>query len=1051
MKITRLRTAELFARSLDRDYTETVKSVLKWRKVDVSIKEKGKVILDLPALEIPEHWSQQAADMLAHKYLRKIGVFPYNAYPREPSDADATTPSWLLPPSAQIKGTGGPEKSAHQVFRRIAGHWTYAGWCANYFDTEQDAAAYYDEMYAMLYYQVAAPNSPQWFNTGIWWAYGLEGRENGSFFPHASGVSPTRNSYEYPQTSACFILGLQDSLLDDGGILNTLKEEARIFKFGSGSGINYSTLRAQGTPLSNGGVSSGLMSFLNTFDANAGSIKSGGTTRRAARMAVVDCDHPEAEAFVTWKAKEEIKVAAMAAAKASMKSSDEFVANVLSTLGSDYEGEAYRTVGGQNANNSLRVTNEFMYWVDSDDASVKSPAPGKSFTLSEAIDAQLRAQRLWSKTIDAAWRCGDPGLQFHDTCNDWHTIPKVAPQRATNPCSEYSFIDDSACNLASLNLTAFLGLNGRMDAAAFEHAVRLWIITLDITIGMSSYPNERIAENAWKWRTLGLGYANLGGLLMLLGVPYDSEEGRRIAATITSAMHAVAWSTSAEMASELGAFHEFSTHALDVALVRSKHHTAWAAIPASPNEKDSVFDLHELATHTWETIAAENAPVRNAQLTLLAPTGTISFVLDAATTGVEPDFSLVKHKKLAGGGSMVIVNPLVEESLTRLGYSSKEVVEIAAYIKTQGRVDKLAPHIKVEHIRIYDCANDIDWKGHVRMMIAVQPFLSGAISKTVNMPNSATREDVASAYLMAWKGGLKALAIYRDGCKLSQPLTAVVASSVATTDDGQIDSPLAATSGSSQPPARRGDVRSRGRYKLPSRRRGFTQKVSIGGHKLYIRTGEYEDGSLGEIFLTISKEGSTLKHMLDALAMSVSLGLQYGVPLDEYVDAFVGSKSDPSGLVQGSSSVKMCSSLMDYVFKELDAEYGHKQFVHVAKVEETAVTSVAASVPAAAPVVVLTAEPEAVEAAAEPELIEDEEPLEFPRVVRNGAGTNGSANTDGSITVFRTMSATSAGTTKLVAAPRYHGDACSNCGEFTLRSSGSCKVCDSCGQTTGCS
>ena len=1079
MKIQRLHThafrtsAEHTSTNLYEDHTQSIRKFFEWRTVSVSIKEKDKVILSIDGLEVPKHWSQSAADILAHKYLRKVGVLVDAERQRKDS-----VPVWLWPARPQQVQSDRMEKSAHQVFRRIAGHWTYAGWQSGYFDTEDDALAYYDEMYAMLYLQIAAPNSPQWFNTGLWWAYGITGRPNGSYATQRleeltdntnddEVVFPTSNSYRYPQTSACFILGLKDSLLEDGGILDTLKEEARIFKFGSGSGINYSTLRAHGTPLSNGGVSSGLMSFLNTFDANAGSIKSGGTTRRAARMVVVDCDHPEAETFVSWKAKEEIKVAAMAAAKANTRprADDEFAANVLSSLGSDYEGEAYRTVGGQNANNSLRVTNEFMQSVSVDSGAVGLPT--------DPYTSKVR--RLWEKTIDAAWRCGDPGIQFHDTCNDWHTIPKVAPQRATNPCSEYSFIDDSACNLASLNLTAFLGEDGRLDAAAFEHAVRLWTITLDITVGMSSYPNARIAENAMKWRTLGLGYANLGGLLMLLGLPYDSAGGRRVAATITSAMQAVAWRTSAELAAdpELGPFHDYRHHAEDVLRVLEKHREAHAKVLVGGGlDTDPVFGLHELATSEWESLSAEKPPVRNAQLTLLAPTGTISFVLDAATTGVEPDFSLVKYKKLAGGGSMTLVNPLVEESLRRAGYSSQQIVEIAEYVKSQGRVDKLCPHIKVEHIPVFDCANDIDWKGHIAMMVAVQPFLSGAISKTVNMPNNATRADIGEAYILAWKGGLKALAVYRDGCKLSQPLTAVVASPVAVI----ADSPrlTAETAEPTQPPARRGDVRSRGRYKLPTRRRGFTQKVSIGGHNLYVRTGEYPDGSLGEIFLTVSKEGSTLKHMLDALAMSVSLGLQYGVPLGEYVDAFVGSKSDPCGLVQGSEHVKFCSSLMDYVFKELDAEYGDRQFVRNAHDKEAPVVAAAAPTVAATSLKVVqggrtadantgansAADTSAIVASAsidevgiEPPPHGGEEPAPedevevvaseseaLPKVLRDAAALAAATTVPKTTTGFR-----------MLAAPRYLGDACCNCGEFTLRHSGSCKVCDSCGQTTGCS
>ena len=1064
-----------------------IQSQINWKTVKVLITKGDEVLCDVPRLTVPEHWSQNAADILAHKYLRKAGVPAATTTGRQNRNHALSVqadwmPEWLLPSyaSADTNGTGS-EVSTQQVFHRIAGHWTHAAWVGGYLKpndegapnafaadadgknvdysprdkwraaAEENARAFYDELYWMLAMQWAAPNSPQWFNTGLWWAYGISAYAENSGWQSAEigdVAIETGSSYRYPQTSACFILGVEDSLLGADGILGTLAKEARIFKYGSGSGINYSSLRARGTPLTNGGVSSGMMSFLDVFDRNAGSIKSGGTTRRAARMVVVDADHPEAMNFVTWKQREELKVAAMANGARGMRSPNPVSQDTLNSLTTDYESVAYHTVGGQNANNSLRVTDGFMHTVSQDDA------------------AGSKAD-LWNATIYAAWACGDPGIQFNDTCNKWHTIPKVAPQRATNPCSEFSFIDNSACNLASINLVRFWDARtGVFDAAAFEHTVRLWTIVLDVTVGMSSYPDKKVAENSTDYRPLGLGYANLGGLLMLMGLPYDSSEGREAAAIITSLLQATAWETSAELANSIGPFRDFDTHAPDVARILELHREANAALtlyPASKFRSDIIIDraydaedasssgtdatvatvregsggvarrkasdadAHPLiaamdaATAKWETLGAwrgsDCLPIRNAQLSLLAPTGTIGLVMDCATTGVEPDFSLVKLKKLAGGGSMTIVNQLVGDALRGLGYTDGEVADIEAYITEHGRINESCPHIEGAHVAVFDCAGDISWKGHIDMMAAVQPFLSGAISKTVNMPNSATVADVESAYVHAWKGGLKAVAIYRDGCKLSQPLTAVRTADPVAPDAVALEPVAPGSPGSAVWPVESDftatklklKLKQKGRlatrYKLPSRRCGFTQKVRIGGQSLYLRTGEYADGSLGEVFLTVAREGSTMKHLVDALAITMSIGLQHGVPLAEYIDAFADSKSEPNGMVQGSDNVRFCSSLLDYVAKELSATY----LAHDG----------------------------------EPERVDGVERI--PLQPEKKEGTGGDKDEDDGEVVERKHGL------RTMAAPRYVGDACPSCHSFTMRRNGSCFVCDSCGQTTGCS
>lgn len=1026
-----------------------VENQIEWKRIEVSIKDGDRVVLQ-NTIEVPKSWSQSAAEILAHKYLRKAGVPSFTVVATDFVD----TPAKLKPSKAAQGAKLGAETSAKQVFHRLAGHWAFEGFKNNYFDVE-NASIFYDEVYYMLANQMAAPNSPQWFNTGLWWAYGIVGGAgHGSYHSYGIGMEANEAAgvYIQPQTSACFILGIRDSLLGDGGITDTCEREARIFKYGSGAGTNYSSLRGKNAKLSNGGVSSGLMSFLKVFDASAGAIKSGGTTRRAAKMAIVDADHPEAEDFVTWKQREEIKVAAMVAGAKTFKGTNEIARATLASISeATFEGEAYNTVSGQNANNSLRVTDNFMRAVCSG--------------LSPDTTPLYKMDDLWKKAVAATWACGDPGLQFHDTINAWHTIPKKAPIRASNPCSEYMFIDDSSCNLASLNLVKFLTTAEDMsiyfDADLYEHAIRLWTIVLDISVSMSSFPDKTVAENSMDYRAIGLGYANLGGLLMLVGAPYDSEEGRTYAGLVTAVMHGRAWRTSKELASELGAFRDFEVHAEDVARVLEQHRVAARALASgsianSMRPETSIFaGVLRAVESLWcvGDVGGEfgylSGPIRNAQLTLLAPTGTIGFVMGVATTGIEPDFSLVKYKRLAGGGSMTLVNELVPESLRNLGYEEVAIQEITDYIKTSGRVDKACPHIKVAHIPVFNCANDIDWHGHISMMAAVQPFLSGAISKTVNMVNSATEADVGEAFRFAWKKGLKAIAIYRDGCKLAQPLTAVRADTAANQPLAQ-DAALVGSTVSTNVMAtvaatltgRKGKAT---RYKLPSRRNGFTQKVTIGGQSLYMRTGEYPDGKLGEIFLTLGRDGTTMRHLLDSLAVALSIGLQHGVPLQEYVDAFSGTRSDPCGMVQGSENVRMCSSLLDYVVRELDKEYGAKDMeedtenpakedvvsalvlkealdVTVGNIINETVTNVTTLKPAT----------DAIEdgnflKAAEPRKLVITKPAqEAPRAL-SGSGV-------------RTM-----------AKPLYTGDACKLCGAVTMRRSGTCFVCDTCGETTGCS
>lgn len=935
--------------------THSVRNHIKWKVVDAIIDFKTGETLQI---EVPEHWSDTAANILASKYLRKAGVPNLIGFPA--SKNEDAIPDWLkarLPlPGADFGG----ETSAHQVFHRLAGHWTYTGWKHGYFEqkdktnafvseknAEENARAFYDEIYTMLALQMAAPNSPQWFNCGLWWAYGIEGDDTGSWRISNDGttVQPTTNSYEFPQLHACFINKLEDNLVDKDGILDLLAREARIFKFGSGAGTNFSILRGKEEKMSGGGKSSGLMSFLKIFDVSADAIQSGGTTRRAARMVCVDANHPEIEDFITWKSREERKARAMQRGSASLSAEDDGP-----IYSADWEGEAIKTVSGQNANNSIRILDEFLKRVDNNE----------SWNLINRVDRTiaktLLARDLWNLICKSAWESADPGVQFHDTINRWHTCKTDGQINASNPCSEYMFLDDTGCNLASLNLTKFSNEKGEFQIDLFEHCVRLWTMVLDISVQMGSYPSKSIAENTRKYRTLGLGYANAGGLLMRLGIPYDSDKGRDLIGSITALIQGTSLDTSNELANELGPFPRWTENANSMINVIEMHARATSELPGSL--------IRNQATMKYAGNYTKGG-FRNAQVSVIAPTGTISLVMDCETSGIEPELALRKGKKLAGGGSMSLGNSAVEPGLIALGYKGHERNLIMTYISQHSTVEG-CPDIKPEHLAVFDCANAPDGftrclrpEVHILMMAAAQPFISGAISKTVNLPSSATVEDFDRIYRMAHQLGLKSVAAYRDKSKTAQPLSAGIKSkfeeamqkhgdallkhalkTVTETSDAtrlldqakeaaykagwndREDELITATKRIFPekppfPPTLRGH-----RAPLPFRvEGGYRQKVRINGETVYIRTGEYSDGRLAEIWLTHAREGSTARAYLEGFAKTISIGLQYGVPLEEYVEAFLHTKFEPSGFVENHERIKQTSSIFDYLVRDLAIHY----------------------------------------------------------------------------------------------------------------------------------
>ncbi|MFV1999657.1 MAG: vitamin B12-dependent ribonucleotide reductase [Acidimicrobiia bacterium] len=1137
---------------------------VEWSRRDSRITNPdGSIVFEMLDAEIPADWSQVATDIMVSKYFRKAGV------PQIDHAGNA-----ILDEKGQP--VLGPEQSARQVIDRLAATWRMWGEENNYFDTTQDAQIFEDEIVYMLLHQMAAPNSPQWFNTGLHHRYGISGPEQGFWFvdPETDEMTASPDSYSRPSPHACFIQSVDDDLVNAGGIMDLWIREARLFKFGSGTGSNFSNIRAEGEPLSGGGKSSGLMSFLKVGDRAAGAIKSGGTTRRAAKMVILDVDHPDIETFIAWKAEEEKKVRALVAAGYS----------------SDFNGEAYATVSGQNSNNSIRMTNEFVDAVMNDE----------DWNLTRRTDGvtmkTVRARDLWEQIAQAAWESADPGVQFHTTINEWHTTPAGGEIRASNPCSEYMFLDNTACNLASLNLGKFYDdVTGEMDLDGYRYAIRIWTIVLEISVTMAQFPSKEIARGSYDYRTLGLGYANLGSVLMRMGVAYDSDRGRAIAGALTAILTGYSYAASAEMASVVEPFPKY--HENTEAMLRVIKNHRRAAYDANQFEYDNIGhtvvgidqkicapNMLAEAHDAWDAALAlgEKHGFRNAQVSVLAPTGTIGLLMDCDTTGVEPDFALVKFKKLAGGGYFKIANQSVAPALANLDYDKSTIAAIIDYVvgtmslensphintrtllaKGFGKADiakieatlagvfeigfafnqwtlgeetmqrlgftpdeynglgfnmleslgfsateieeannvicgrqtiEGAPGLKEEHLAVFDTANKngkygrryIHHSGHIRMMAAAQPFITGAISKTINMPNEATIADIEESYQMSWELGLKAMALYRDGSKVSQPLSS-------TSDEGSSDeeSDEAAAAmerevdiyaGLFEPglsPTEAYKNVPRPRYLLPARRTGYTQEARIGGHKVFLRTGEYPDGTLGEVFLDLAKEGATLRGILGCFAIAVSKGLQYGVPLEEYVDTFTFQTFEPRGMVEGHPNIKMSNSIVDYVFRALGVEYLHRDELAQVPPDRSGVLPE----PPSGLAVDAGLQLDLTEAAMERDIEAQVSAAAFADASAVASGrpyTNGSAPRAATVTTEPTrapvatrMSAAATTTqapTAQTAAAQVHsaqdaqtasvqalladkmGDAplCDTCGHITVRN-GSCYRCLNCGDSKGCS
>ena len=1068
----------------------------------------GEKVFEMTNVEVPNHWSQIATDILAQKYFRKAGV-------------------------PQPDGSTGRETSIKQVAHRLADCWKGWGYKYNYFASEKDAQVFYDELVYSILAQSCALNSPQWFNTGLYSSYGIDGKAQGHYYvdPVTGNLERSQNAYERPQPHACFILSVEDDLVNEGGIMDLWVREARIFKYGSGVGTNFPHIRGEGERLRGGGTSGGLMSSLKIGDRSAGAIKSGGTTRRAAKMVCLDLDHPEVIDFIDWKVEEEKKVAALIAAG----------------YASDYEGEAYRTVSGQNSNNSVRIPNEFFRRLsNSENWDMTARSTG-------AVMKSFPAKQIWEKIAYAAWRCADPGTQYDTTINEWHTCPEGGRINASNPCSEYMFLDNTACNLASLNLGRFFNEeDNSFDVKGFEYMTRLWTVVLEISVLMAQFPSPEVAQLSYDYRTLGLGYANLGSMLMVSGIPYDSDQARAIAGAITAIMNGVAYKTSAEMARALGAFPRYEENKHHMLRVMRNHRAAaydagdaYEGLEIKPmviSAKYCADYLLKAATKAWDDAVqmGEQYGYRNAQATVIAPTGTIGLVMDCDTTGVEPDFALVKFKKLSGGGYFKIINQSIPAALKNLGYAPQQIDAIVKHAKGHGtfagapfinhqslsekgfiaeELKKLdtavesafeigfvfnaytlgeecmqrlgfqpeeyfapdfnlleslgfsdeeieaandyvcgtmtvegAPYLKEDHLAVFDCANKCGKKGeryihphgHIRMMAATQPFISGAISKTINLPHEATVDEIKDCYMLSWQLGIKACALYRDGSKLSQPLSnksdkkkkekqgsestaeepAVDAASQIVdlgqlTIDELLEEVNKRVQASPDTQLKRQLSRIVERKQLPAKRRGYTIKAKVGGQPMFVRTGEYSDGTLGEIFLDMAKEGATMRSLMNSFAIAVSVGLQYGVPLEEFVDKFTFTRFEPAGIVE-HPNIKSATSVLDFIFRLLAYEYlDRSDLVHVPdadriqSVEENSAPQELSQVRVTAPLQKNKPEsiaPKPVPAAA----------LQNSADVKKMMGTSADA------------------------------PVCRNCGNITLRN-GTCYMCPNCGTTTGCS
>ncbi|MEI6446354.1 MAG: vitamin B12-dependent ribonucleotide reductase [Actinomycetes bacterium] len=917
-------TVEDGALGITRVFTESGANpfdTVEWEIRDAVIGHGGSVSFEQRDVEFPATWSQNATNIVAQKYFRGQLDSPER------------------------------ERSVKQMIGRVSG--TIAGWgrTRGYFATEEDAQAFEDELTYVLLHQLVAFNSPVWFNVGF---------------------------EEKPQCSACFILSVEDTM---ESILAWNTKEGTIFRGGSGSGINLSNIRGSMEPLAKGGTASGPVSFMRGADSWAGTIKSGGKTRRAAKMVVLDVDHPDIREFIWCKAKEEDKAEALARAGFDMS----------------IDGDGFTSIQYQNANNSVRVTDDFMQAVENgEDWNLIARKTGRP------VGEPIAARDLMRDIAEAAWRCADPGVQYDTTINAWHTCPNSGRINASNPCSEYMHVDDSACNLASINLMKFRREDGSFDVAAFEHVVDVVFLAQEIVVGASSYPTEGIGVNANRFRQLGLGYANLGAFLMANGMPYDSDEGRATAAAITSLMTGRAYRASARIAAAVGPYEAYPENAEAHNSVMRMHRDAAFEIDVENTTDEALLTA---AQQSWEDAVeiGDEYGYRNAQATVLAPTGTISFLMDCDTTGVEPDFSLVKFKELVGGGQMTIVNRTVPLALETLGYEGSQIAEIEAHINANGTIVG-APHLKDEDLEVFDVAvgeRAISHLGHIKMMGAVQPFISGAISKTVNLPHTATVEDIADAYTEAWRLGVKALAIYRDGSKTAQALR------TDAQDEADQKAEMVA------------EVVGPRRRRMPQERQSITHKFSIGGHEGYITAGMYEDGSVGEIFLTdIGKEGSTLRGMMNAFATSISVGLQYGVPLETLVRKFSYMRFEPEGITQ-NPEIPFAKSMPDYIMRWLAS-----RFLDAETQEELGI---------------MTADVRAKKTAEEA----------ATSIVSDTAGpTNGSGNGGAAVAAASAMTDTPpVQPAKLVGLEL--GPACQQCGGMMQRT-GSCYTCPSCGNNTGC-
>ncbi|HWR11005.1 MAG TPA: vitamin B12-dependent ribonucleotide reductase [Rectinemataceae bacterium] len=1184
---------------------------IKWENRTSEIRNpNGKIVFHMDSVVVPSSWSQIATDILAQKYFRKAGVSAETArnWTKFVPESQAETFS-----DSPIPGS---EHDARQVFHRLANTWCLWGKSAGYFDSDEDEKAFYDELVYMLAHQLAAPNSPQWFNTGLNAVYGIEGPPQGHFYvnPETNEVVKSESAYARPQPHACFILDIKDDLVNEGGIMDLITREARLFKYGSGTGSNFSKIRAAEENLSGGGVSSGLLSFLKIADRSAAAVKSGGTTRRAAKMVILDADHPDIEPYVAWKAEEEYKVACLAAGSAVLRRyADSMIASIessglpreaafsftenpalrksvkealvagipsawihqvlsmyhqtgelipLAKYDTAWESEAYNTVSGQSSNNSVRVDKAFMKAVmDDADWDLVARTTGK-------VMKTIKARKLWDQIARAAWQCADPGLQFHSTVNEWHTCLADGEIKASNPCSEYMFLDDTACNLASLNLLGFYDAAAEsFDDEAYRHAIKLWTTVLEISVVMAQFPSKEIARRSFDYRTLGLGYANLGSLLMVMGLAYDSDEGRAVAAALSAILTGEAYAQSARMASEWGSFAHYAANSeVMLKVVRNHRRAAYDAkseeyedltiTPMGLKEWACPGNLVAAARESWDEALAlgQKHGYRNAQVTAIAPTGTIGLLMDCDTTGVEPDFALVKFKKLAGGGYFKIINSSVPPALHALGYDKASIDRIFQYalgsetlegsptislqaLREKGFSDESlskiesalksafslescfspnllgtdamtalgvseneygdpsfsllvwlgysaeeieraelfscgtmglegAPGLKEEDLPVFDTATpsgkkgtrSIDWKAHIAMMSAVQPFVTGAISKTINMPNTVSSEEVKGAYMLAWKSMLKSIALYRDGSKLSQPLSALspgvdmIADSIVALQTGSLEEKEEAAPPVPQPetihskapmePELPGMPQSpRGlRKSLPNRRKGYTQKAKIAGHSVFLRTGEYEDGNLGEIFLDMHKEGAAFRSILNSFAIAVSLGLQYGVPLDEYIDAFTFTKFEPNGVVQGHDYIKMATSVLDYIFRDLAISYQNRHELGQIKPEDLVSTAMQSK----------------------------SNSVEHKSAFENGRSNHPSKPVQSSVSIVDSahlaapsrkelpsiQAASLSPAIKSMRAARqkgYEGDPCPACGNLTLVRNGTCLKCETCGSTTGCS